>query len=158
VFSSCLAEPNSRSIASRHTNLYFAAVRRCADAPRESRNDNEIVPATKYAFDACAPPSGLRELVEIGSREPTALIANDIEGAAALRELRERAGGTGLFAGICVHPQASARSHRSSRILANPDLPERFRRRAALNVPDKATFYSPGTPGYTDYPTLDALA
>jgi len=42
--------------------------------------------------------------------------------------------------------------------LANPDLPERFRRRAALNVPDRATFYTPGTRGYTDYPTLDALA
>lgn len=39
--------------------------------------------------------------------------------------------------------------------LANPDLPERFRRAAPLNTPDKATFYSPGEKGYTDYPTLD---
>lgn len=39
--------------------------------------------------------------------------------------------------------------------LANPDLPERFRRGAALNSPDPATFYSPGPAGYTDYPTLD---
>jgi N-ethylmaleimide reductase len=42
--------------------------------------------------------------------------------------------------------------------LANPDLPERFRRGAALNTPDPATFYSPGPAGYTDYPTLDPEA
>ena len=39
--------------------------------------------------------------------------------------------------------------------LANPDLPERIRRNAALNKPNPATFYSPGAAGYTDYPTLD---
>jgi len=38
--------------------------------------------------------------------------------------------------------------------LANPDLPERIRRKAALNTPDPATFYTPGSKGYTDYPTL----
>lgn len=40
--------------------------------------------------------------------------------------------------------------------LANPDLPERFRRGAPLNVPDRNTFYSPGSPGYIDYPVLDS--
>ena len=39
--------------------------------------------------------------------------------------------------------------------LANPDLPERFRRGAALNAPDPNSFYSPGPVGYTDYPTLE---
>ena len=39
--------------------------------------------------------------------------------------------------------------------LANPDLPERFRRGAALNTPDPASFYSPGPQGYTDYPALE---
>jgi N-ethylmaleimide reductase len=38
--------------------------------------------------------------------------------------------------------------------LANPDLPERFRRGAPLQAPDPATFYSPGPVGYTDYPFL----
>lgn len=38
--------------------------------------------------------------------------------------------------------------------LANPDLPERFRREAVLNSPDPASFYSPGPAGYIDYPTL----
>ncbi len=38
--------------------------------------------------------------------------------------------------------------------IANPDLPERFARGAALNTPDPSTFYMPGEKGYTDYPTL----
>ena len=40
--------------------------------------------------------------------------------------------------------------------IANPDLPERFRRRAALNHPDPSTFYASGPKGYIDYPTLPA--
>lgn len=44
--------------------------------------------------------------------------------------------------------------------IANPDLPERLRRREAgeeveLNAPDVATFYSRGEKGYTDYPALE---
>ena len=38
--------------------------------------------------------------------------------------------------------------------LANPDLPERFRRRSGLNRDDPATYYGGGAKGYTDYPTL----
>jgi 2,4-dienoyl-CoA reductase-like NADH-dependent reductase (Old Yellow Enzyme family) len=38
--------------------------------------------------------------------------------------------------------------------LANPDLPERFRRNAPLNEADPSTFYAPGPKGYTDYPFL----
>lgn len=38
--------------------------------------------------------------------------------------------------------------------LANPDLPERFRRGAVLNPPNRATFYGGGAKGYTDYPAL----
>ncbi|VVM06639.1 alkene reductase [Methylacidimicrobium tartarophylax] len=38
--------------------------------------------------------------------------------------------------------------------LANPDLPERFRRQAPLNAPDPSTFYGGGEKGYTDYPSL----
>ena len=38
--------------------------------------------------------------------------------------------------------------------IANPDLVERFRHKAALNEPRPATFYAPGAEGYTDYPTL----
>jgi N-ethylmaleimide reductase len=42
--------------------------------------------------------------------------------------------------------------------LANPDLPERFRRGAALNTPDAKSFYGGTTAGYTDYPVLDTVA
>ena len=41
-----------------------------------------------------------------------------------------------------------------TKFLANPDLPERFQRGAPLNDPDRATFYSPGERGYTDYATI----
>jgi len=38
--------------------------------------------------------------------------------------------------------------------LANPDLPERFRRDAPLNEADPSTFYGGDEHGYTDYPAL----
>lgn len=38
--------------------------------------------------------------------------------------------------------------------LANPDLPKRFETGAALNAPDKTTFYTDGPKGYVDYPSL----
>jgi N-ethylmaleimide reductase len=39
--------------------------------------------------------------------------------------------------------------------LANPDLPERLRRRLPLNPYDRTTFYYGGTKGYADYPTYE---
>lgn len=41
-----------------------------------------------------------------------------------------------------------------SAFIANPDLPERFRRGLPLAMPDTATFYAGGAQGYTDYPML----
>ncbi len=38
--------------------------------------------------------------------------------------------------------------------LANPDLVARMRTDAPLNTPDMATFYVPGSKGYTDYPAM----
>ena len=38
--------------------------------------------------------------------------------------------------------------------IANPDLPERWRRAAPLNEPDRSTFYDGGAKGYVDYPAL----
>ena len=38
--------------------------------------------------------------------------------------------------------------------IANPDLVERFKLDAPLNVPDSTTFYTPGEKGYTDYPKM----
>jgi N-ethylmaleimide reductase len=40
--------------------------------------------------------------------------------------------------------------------LANPDLVERMGSGTPLNVPDAATFYTPGPKGYTDYPLARA--
>ena len=39
--------------------------------------------------------------------------------------------------------------------IANPDLPERIALDAPLNEPNPDTFYTKGTEGYTDYPTLE---
>ena len=38
--------------------------------------------------------------------------------------------------------------------LANPDLPKRFEKDAALNQPDRATMFGGGAEGYIDYPFL----
>jgi N-ethylmaleimide reductase len=38
--------------------------------------------------------------------------------------------------------------------IANPDLPERLRLDAELNVPDRSSFYGGTEKGYTDYPEL----
>lgn len=46
-------------------------------------------------------------------------------------------------------------------VLANPDLPERYRRRAPLNTPDYASFYEPGEDdaiGDIDYPAPSSTA
>lgn len=40
--------------------------------------------------------------------------------------------------------------------IANPDLPARFAKDAALNPPDTGTFYQGGAEGYTSYPSLSA--
>jgi N-ethylmaleimide reductase len=39
--------------------------------------------------------------------------------------------------------------------IGNPDLVRRLKLNAALNAPDRATFYGGDAKGYTDYPTLD---
>lgn len=38
--------------------------------------------------------------------------------------------------------------------LANPDLPERFKSKTALNQPDPGTFYTQDEKGYLDYPAM----
>lgn len=42
--------------------------------------------------------------------------------------------------------------------IANPDLVERFRTGAPLNVPEPTTFYNDGPVGYTDYPFLETTS
>jgi N-ethylmaleimide reductase len=40
--------------------------------------------------------------------------------------------------------------------IANPDLPERFRRGGPFNPPDRKSFYGGSASGYTDYPAIGA--
>lgn len=78
--------------------------------------------------------------------------------------LRPRFGGTYLM-GSGLTQQSAERALADgaadaavfgSAFLANPDLPERFRLGAALNTPDRATFFAPPTAqGYIDYPALE---
>ena len=42
--------------------------------------------------------------------------------------------------------------------IANPDLVARLEHGVALNDPDRTTFYGGGAKGYTDYPSIDAVA
>lgn len=42
--------------------------------------------------------------------------------------------------------------------IANPDLPARLKARAALNAPDRATYFGGGAGGFTDYPALEEAA
>jgi N-ethylmaleimide reductase len=42
-----------------------------------------------------------------------------------------------------------------AKFLANPDLPERFRKNVPLNPPQLETFYTGEEKGYVDYPALD---
>jgi N-ethylmaleimide reductase len=43
------------------------------------------------------------------------------------------------------------------KFIANPDLPERFRRHMELNPDDPSTYYGGGAKGYTDYPSSAQL-
>lgn len=84
------------------------------------------------------------------------------EEVAMLRRLRDAYDGTyvanGSFdaasaAAAIAGGRADAVSFGRS-FIANPDLPERFRLGAALNAPDRDTFYGGGEKGYVDYPFL----
>jgi N-ethylmaleimide reductase len=76
--------------------------------------------------------------------------------------MRKKYRGTLIFAGGFDHDTAESwlKQGKSDLIafgrkfLANPDLPERFRRRAPLNADDPSTYYGGGMRGYVDYLTL----
>ena len=83
---------------------------------------------------------------------------------AALHKAYRDAGGTGAWMVNNGYDKALAeqavQSGRADLVafgrlyIANPDLVERLRSGAELNVPDRATFYGGGAKGYTDYPAL----
>ena len=67
-----------------------------------------------------------------------------------------------LFLQWCTHRSAeqALKEHKADAIMfgrwfiANPDLPERIAKGAALNKYDRSTFYGGDEKGYTDYPFL----
>jgi N-ethylmaleimide reductase len=87
---------------------------------------------------------------------------------AAARRAWHQAGGTGAwmvnngYDGALA--QAAVAEGRADLVafgrpfIANPDLVRRLREGAALNVPDRATFYGGDDRGYLDYATLDTPA
>ncbi|WP_052549239.1 alkene reductase [Enhygromyxa salina] len=78
------------------------------------------------------------------------------------RRIRQRFTGAYLANGAFTAEsarEALKRNHTDAAIfgapfLANPDLPERFRRGAPLNEPRRETFFGGDAKGYIDYPTL----
>ncbi|WP_106091157.1 alkene reductase [Enhygromyxa salina] len=78
------------------------------------------------------------------------------------RQIRERFRGAYLANGAFTAEtarQAVKSGHTDAAIfgalfLANPDLPERFRRGAPLNPPQRESFFGGDAKGYIDYPTL----
>lgn len=88
-----------------------------------------------------------------------ALFGASFDYHAALRELFEGlyligGGLTRDSAGTLIAEGKADAAVFGGAFLANPDLPARFLSGAALNVPDKDTFYTPGAEGYIDYPAL----
>ncbi len=78
--------------------------------------------------------------------------------------IRESYGGTLITAGAYT-PESGERTLQKGYadliafgrlFIANPDLVARVRVGAPLNDPDRATFYTSGPHGYTDYPRMDA--
>ena len=79
-------------------------------------------------------------LVELGEEfHGSLIVANGFNRATATQALAEDVADTVAFGRL---------------FLANPDLPERFRLNASLNLPDELTFYGGGAKGYNDYPAL----
>ncbi len=87
---------------------------------------------------------------------------------AALKAAYRDAGGTGVWMvnngydrELAEEAVASGRADMVAfgrLYIANPDLVARFKARAPLNEPQRATFYGGGAAGYTDYPAADLSA
>ena len=98
----------------------------------------------------------------LGDRRLAYMHVSDVAGAGWHAKLRGRYNGVYFANGGFTRESAAELLAQGgadaivfgTKFLANPDLPERFRRDAQLNQPDRATFYSPGERGYIDYPTL----
>lgn len=111
---------------------------------------------------------GRRELAYLHVVEPRAdqnsdVNALDPNAPDAAEHVKQAFGGKVISAGGYVRETAEAAiaAGRADAIafgrlfIANPDLPERFRRGAPLNRYHRPTFYGGAAEGYIDYPSLD---
>jgi len=102
---------------------------------------------------------------ELGERKIAFICAREKIGSDSLGpRLREAFGGTyihnegfdGATAAQLVGSGKAEAVAFGKLYIANPDLVQRLRQGAELNVPQPETFYADGAHGYTDYPALSA--
>lgn len=104
---------------------------------------------------------------ELGKRRIAFLMAREYEAPGWLGpQLKEQFGGVYVVNERFTLDSANAAIQRGDcdavsfgkLFIANPDLAQRFAQQAPLNEPNPATFYSHGTEGYVDYPSLQEAA
>lgn len=127
---------------------------------------------TLALFEHAAAELGRRQVAYLHVVEPRADQSSDVN---ALDPLAPDAAGTlrACFGGAMISAGGYVRETAGQAVvegradaiafgrlfIANPDLPERFRREAPLNGYDRPSFYGGDARGYTDYPALeDTLA
>jgi N-ethylmaleimide reductase len=107
-------------------------------------------------------PFGLAYLHLVEPRTAGGIDVSDYQGEAITGILREIFNGTMISAGGYDRESGNQAIEKGiadliaygRQAIANPDLPERFAKKAQLNPYDRATFYGGDERGYTDYPTL----
>lgn len=120
-------------------------------------------------FDHLTAELGRRGLAYLHVVEPRADQASDVNALDpnapdAASRFKRRFGGPLIAAGGFTSESAAAAIAGGDvdavafgrLFIANPDLPERFRRGASLNRYDRSTFYGGDARGYIDYPALTA--
>jgi N-ethylmaleimide reductase len=120
----------------------------------------------EQTFDYAVENLGRRDLAYLHLIEPARPVGEHPTPDLSARRFRPLYPGTIIVAGGYTLERANAVLEEGvadlvafgQLFLANPDLPERFRRGAKLNKPDAETFYTPGAKGYIDYPTLEEAA
>lgn len=100
---------------------------------------------------------------ELGKRRIAFLCLRESVGPDSLGKQIKKAFGGVLIANEGFTLQTAAAAVEAGRVdavawgrmfIANPDLPERFRTKSALNEPNPETFYLSGAAGYIDYPVI----
>ncbi|MBS1813530.1 MAG: alkene reductase [Acidobacteria bacterium] len=123
-------------------------------APRSDSHDiGDANPAETFGYVAR----------ELGKRKIAFIMAREAVGPDSLGpSLKQAFGGSYVANERLTYEQAESLVEKDDAdavafgrlFIANPDLPERLRKRAPLNEPRPEHFYTHGAEGYIDYPTL----